>query len=323
MPQRRFDDDREIDESLDSFRSLPLRFRGASSGHVPPHRKGRLTEETRDLLADRRHDEADGDQPVGADRWSTWDQDGSQRGPEPWPDWLITGAATDTELGVLKTGKEADVHLVRRAVPGTHRSCLLAAKRYRTGDHRLFHRDAGYLEGRRVRQSREMRALQRRTGFGRNLIAERWAAAEFDALVRLHQLGVAVPYPVQRTGTELLVEFVGDPDGTGAPRLAQLRPGPAEVASWWDQVVDALEILAGHGLAHGDLSAFNILVHHDRLILIDLPQLVDVVANPGGSGFLERDVRNIAAWFSAHGLDRGTADPGRLLARLRTLAGLG
>src|ERR1044072_3080682 len=81
------------------------------------------------------------------------------RGPPRGRGWVVRElAAADTELGVLKTGKEADVHLIRREVPGTGRRCLLAAKRYRSNEHRMFHRDAGYLEGRRMRRSREMRA---------------------------------------------------------------------------------------------------------------------------------------------------------------------
>ena len=140
-------------------------------------------------------------------------------------------AAVDTELGVLKTGKEADVHLVERAVPGTAHSVLLAAKRYRSAEHRMFHRDAGYVEGRRVRRSRETRAMARRTEFGRDLLAGQWAAAEFAALARLWSDGVAVPYPVSLAGSELLLEFVGSPDGSAAPRLAQLRPDPGRAGA--------------------------------------------------------------------------------------------
>jgi RIO kinase 1 len=124
-------------------------------------------------------------------------------------------AAVDTELGVLKTGKEADVHLVRRGLPDGSREALLAAKRYRSDEHRLFHRDAGYLEGRRVRRSREMRAMESRSAFGRNLIAEQWAAAEFSALSRLWMAGAPVPYPVQQHGTEL--EFLGPRETKGPP----------------------------------------------------------------------------------------------------------
>jgi RIO kinase 1 len=263
----------------------------------------------------------DPDLPGDGDRWSSWDA--GFRGPEPYPQWLVTElAAVDTELGVLKTGKEADVHLVRRSVPGTDRSCLLAAKRYRDAEHRMFHRDTGYLEGRRVRRSRETRAMATRTAFGRQLIAGQWAAAEFAALSRLWELGVRVPYPVQLVGTELLLEFIGE-DGQAAPRLAQTRPDPARLADLWRQLVDALTVLARTGLAHGDLSPYNLLVQDGRLILIDLPQVVDVVANPQGRDFLARDVKVVSAWFRARGIAESVADPDRLTAALLAEAGMG
>jgi RIO kinase 1 len=248
------------------------------------------------------------------DRWSTWDMStAGERGPQPYPEWLVTElAAVDTDLGVLKTGKEADVHLVRRAVPDTERSCLLASKRYRSSEHRMFHRDAGYLEGRQVRRSRENRAMARRTDFGRELIAQQWAAAEFDALCRLHQAGVPVPYPVQILGTELLLKFVGDSDGVAAPRLAQVRDGLEDL---WQQLVEALVTLVRLGYAHGDLSPYNILVGPGgRLVLIDLPQIVDVVANPQGPEFLKRDATVVATWFAARGLP-GTDTLPELLRR--------
>ena len=264
------------------------------------------------------------------DRWSTWDQSSpTERGPRPYPAWLVTDlGATDTELGVVKTGKEADVCLIRRAVPGTDRSCLLAAKRYRSAEHRMFRRDSEYLAGRRVRESRDNRAMAGRTGFGRELIARQWAVAEFAALSRLHAAGVPVPYPVQITGTEVLLEFVGEPDGTAAPRLAELRPRGPELADLWGQLADALRTLAGLGLAHGDLSAYNILVHAGRLVLIDLPQVIDVIAHPRGAEFLDRDAANVAAWFAARGLggDAGQAGvvpgPAGLAAVLRREARL-
>ena len=266
-----------------------------------------------DELAARRHtpDAAPpDDSPDDGDRWSTWD--GGQHGPTPHPDWVVTElAAVDTELGVLKTGKEADVHLVQRAVPGTSRCCLLAAKRYRTAERRMFHRDAAYLEGRRVRRSRETRAMARRTAFGRDLLAGQWAEAEFTALCRLWRLGAPVPYPVQLQGTELLLEYLDEEDGQAAPRLAQLRPQLATLRALWDQLISALLVLTGEGLAHGDLSPFNLLVHRGRLVLIDLPQVVDIVANPQGPAFLARDVRIVTDWFTAHGLPRRIADDGR------------
>jgi len=305
-----------------------------------PDGRGRLTEAERARLAQQREDHADtAGGPAEGDRWSSWD--GAEHGPAPHPSWLITElAAVDTELGVLKSGKEADVHLVERVLPGgdrpgggqalsgqtlsgqalSGRRCLLAAKRYRPADHRMFHRDAGYLEGRRVRRSREMRAMAGRTAFGRNLLAEQWAAAEFGALSRLWSIGAPVPYPAQRAGTEVMLEFLGEPDGIAAPRLAQLRPEPAQLADLWAQLVQALLTLAGEGLAHGDLSAYNLLVHRDRLVLIDLPQVVDVVANPRGAEFLHRDVHNIGSWFAARGLPARLGDPDALLAQLVTEA---
>lgn len=274
------------------------------------------------LPAEDAHDAVDG-LPEG-DRWSTWDQStAGQRGPRPHPDWLVTAlAAVDTELGVLKTGKEADVFLVRRGVPATGESCLLAAKRYRGAEHRLFHRDAGYLEGRRVKQSRTNRAMANRTAFGRQVVAAQWADAEFATLCRLYEAGVPVPYPVQILDTEVLLEFVGDPDGTAAPRLAEIRTRGADLAPLWDQLVEMLVLLARFGLAHGDLSAYNLLVHRDRLVMIDLPQVVDVVANPRGAYFLDRDALNIGKWFTGHDLSGATVPPDELPALLRREAGL-
>jgi RIO kinase 1 len=253
------------------------------------------------------------------DRWSTWDQSvPTERGPKPYPDWLVTElAAVDTELGIVKTGKEADVFLLRRAVPQTDRSCLLAAKRYRSAEHRMFHRDSGYLEGRRTRESRVNRAMSSRSAFGRQAIAGQWAAAEFSALARLYAAGAPVPYPAQVLDTELLLEFIGSPDGIAAPRLAETRPEPAELAGLWDQLVQALVALARDGLAHGDLSAYNLLVHDERLVMIDLPQVVDVIANPRGAFFLTRDAENISRWFTAHGLAGVRPEPGDLAALLR------
>ena len=257
------------------------------------------------LPAEDFYDPVDG-LPEG-DRWSTWDLPAAgDRGPEPYPRWLVTElAAVDTELGVLKTGKEADVYLVRRGVPPSGPSCLLAAKRYRDASHRMFHRDSSYREGRRVRQSRDNRAMAKGTAVGRQMIADQWAGTEFAALCQLHQAGVPVPYPVQLLGTEVMQEFIGEADGTAAPRLAETRPDPAELARLWRQLVRALTTLAGLGLAHGDLSAYNLLVHRGRLIMIDLPQVIDVIAHPRGAEFLDRDAANVARWFTARGL---TAD---------------
>ncbi|HEY0638918.1 MAG TPA: RIO1 family regulatory kinase/ATPase [Pseudonocardiaceae bacterium] len=291
------------------------RRRRARFDDDPADRSQRRFADKRRALATPLLAEPDDPELPDGQRRSTWD--GAIHGPEPRPGWVITeDAAVDVELGVLKTGKEADVHLVLRRLPAGGRETVMAAKRYRGSRHRLFHRDGGYLEGRRVRRSREQRAVARRSTFGRDVIAAQWAVAEFEALARLWSAGVDVPYPVQLAGTELLMEFVGGPDLTAAPRLAGLRPGPAELRDLWQQLTGTLVALAGEGLAHGDLSPYNALVHDGRLVLIDLPQVVDVVANPNGVGFLRRDVTVMSTWFAARGLPPELADPEPLLELL-------
>ncbi|MGH3504710.1 MAG: serine protein kinase RIO, partial [Nocardioidaceae bacterium] len=253
---------------------------------------------------------------LGEDRrWSTWSSvERLMRGPQPRPDWVVTeDGAIDTELGVLKTGKEADVFLIERAVPDDpDRTSLLAAKRYRGADHRAFQRSGAYTEGRQIRKSRDARAAAKATSFGRAVAASHWAATEFDALKSMWTAGVPVPYPVQIDDTEILMEYI-EVDGAAAPRLAQVRPGPATVESYFEQVREAMAVLAGHGWAHGDLSPYNILAQEERLVIIDMPQMIDVVANPNGVDFLQRDCRNVCAWFTPRGLD---VDPEVLLAEL-------
>ena len=123
-----------------------------------------------------------------------------------------------------------------------------------------------------------------------------------------------MPYPVQIIGTEILEEFIGDPETqTAAPRLAAVRAEEKELQDLWEQLVAATSLMARAGFAHGDLSAYNILVHEGRLILIDLPQIVDVVANPQGRDFLIRDATNVATWFAARGLNVSGEDLGREL----------
>jgi RIO kinase 1 len=258
------------------------------------------------------------DDPGEDQRWSTWHSvEPLCRGPEPRPDWVVTSqAAVDTELGILKTGKEADVFLLERAVPDDPGGgVVLAAKRYRGEEHRSFHRSSVYTEGRRTRNSRDTRALAKKTAHGRAVAAGQWAWAEWEALSRFWSLGVPVPYPVQIDGTEILMELV-QVDGEAAPRLAQTRPKGALLESYFEQLRDAMALLASHGVAHGDLSPYNILAAGDRVVVIDLPQAVDIVANPTGMDFLMRDCRNVCTWFAARGLDPRLADEHALFADL-------
>lgn len=245
------------------------------------------------------------DLPAGQ-RWSTWlDVEPLSRGPEPRPSWVVTSqGAIDTELGILKTGKEADVFLIDRTDrQDPTQSVVMAAKRYRSPEHRSFQRSAVYTEGRSMRRSRDERALQRKSAFGREVAAAEWAASEWSALHRCWVLGLPVPYPVQVDGTEILMEWIVDREGDSAPRLAQTRPAVPVLASYFEQARDALMTLVQAGLVHGDLSPYNILVADDRLVIIDLPQLVDLAGNHQGFDFLLRDCTNLCSWFGRRGLE--------------------
>jgi RIO kinase 1 len=144
--------------------------------------------------------------------------------------------------------------------------------------------------------------MAKKSSFGRQLEAGQWAWAEWESLKRCYEAGVPVPYPVQVDGTEILMELV-TADGEAAPRLAATRPEQDLLQHWFDQLRDAMTALAGIGLAHGDLSPYNILAAGERLVIIDLPQVVDVVANPQGTDYLLRDCHNVCTWFARRGLD--------------------
>ena len=317
----RYDDLTDLDE-VDE----PARYRRRRAPRRPPDdaplsrprlvsegRSGRATPDVDDVAASRLPD-------APTSPYSSYDV--ATRGPEPAPGWLVTAlAARDTPLGALKSGKEADVGLLQRAVPGGA-SCLLAVKTYRSAEHRMFHRDAGYLEGRRVRRSRETRALARRTAFGRELAAGQWAVAEFGALCSLWSAGARVPYPVQLIGSELMMQFIGSPDGMAAPRLAAHEASTAAFGDLWHDLIATLEVLAAEGMTHGDLSAYNVLVDEDGCVLIDLPQVVDLIGNPQGMTFLRRDCRNIAAFFARRGVPAADGDMlADHLGRIATPAG--
>lgn len=250
-------------------------------------------------------------------RWSSWGSlERLQRGPDPRPDWVVTtDESIDTELGVLKTGKEADVFLLERSSFDGSQVARMAAKRYRPPDHRAFRRHAGYTQGRRLKDTREARAVATGTAFGKQVAAGVWAQAEWSYLVDLWTSGVPVPYPVQIDELELMMELVVDADGMPAPRLAATRPTRSQLADWFEQLRSALITLCGKGIAHGDLSAYNILAAAEGIVIIDVPQVVDVAANPNALDFLHRDCVNVCTWFTSKGHD---CDAEELFAQLLT-----
>ena len=198
---------------------------------------------------------------------------------------MTSQAAIDTELGILKTGKEADVFLLERAVPDDPtQASVLAAKRYRSEEHRSFHRSAAYTEGRRTRSSRDARALAKKTAHGR---------ARRRRPVGLGRVGGAQALLVGRRAGPLpgADRRHRDPDGvrprsTARRRRGWRRPGRSATCCgrYFDQLREAMAVLARHGVAHGDLSPYNILAAGERLVIIDLPQVVDIVAQPQRDG---------------------------------------
>ena len=209
---------------------------------------------------------------------------------------------------MLKTGKEADVFLLRREVPDTDRSCLLAAKRYRDERHRQFHRSAVYQEGRRTRKSRDARAIRNRSAFGRPADRRPLGQAEFDALRMLTSSARPCRTRRRSSAPNCCWSSSATPTVAPAPRLAEISTRGGRLAGLWQQAVELMVGLAAAGYAHGDLSEFNLLVQDDRLLMIDLPQLVDVVANPQGPSFLDRDASIVAGWFRRRDFPVDTAE---------------
>ncbi|HEX6419481.1 MAG TPA: RIO1 family regulatory kinase/ATPase [Acidimicrobiales bacterium] len=230
------------------------------------------------------------------------------------PAWLTRGGTVDEVLGLLKTGKEAEVFVVERRTLDGRRHAVLAHKRYRPlkvgkGDieaqgftrARTFVDDAIYHEGRRFRYSRDRRAVERMTGYGKRLLAERWPGQELDSLRRAHAAGATVPYPVEFTGDGMLMQLVGE--GTAAaPRLVDARLGPDQLRAALRQLTDDLAALTRAGLVHADLSPYNLLWWRDRVWIIDFPQAVDLVLNPHGFDLLHHDVVTVCTWFARRGV---------------------
>lgn len=252
----------------------------------------------------------------------TWDDDFedpeastylmAEHGPSPVPGWVITsGDARQFERGIVKTGKEAEVYLVERRLGDDVN--LLAAKRYREFEDRMFRNDARYRQGRRTRDSRVARAMSQGSRAGMAFRARQWVETEFATLGRLWTAGVSVPYPVQRLGSEIMIEFLGDEEST-APRLIHFRGSSGEFQDLYDQLVSSVTRMVECGVVHGDLSPYNVLVWGGRVYLIDFPQAVDPILNPDGLALLERDVLNVCSFFDRHGI---TTEPSALIAELK------
>ncbi len=200
---------------------------------------------------------------------------------------LVDDGVIDEVVRSLKSGKEATVYLVRSGEQ------LRCAKVYRDMAQRSFQRRAQYQEGRKVRGSRETRAMSRSTRFGRREQEHEWKNAEVDALYRLAAADVRVPRPIGYFNDVLIMELVTDGLGNPAPRLSEVALTAEVALDYHDFLIRQIVRMLSLGLIHGDLSEFNILLAPEGPVIIDLPQVVNAAGNNAAFAMLERDVNNV------------------------------
>ncbi|MDX2013205.1 MAG: RIO1 family regulatory kinase/ATPase [Myxococcaceae bacterium] len=208
---------------------------------------------------------------------------------------LLDEGIIDEVYQQLKTGKEAEVWLV------SHRGEPVAAKLYKAREFRSFKNDAGYLEGRQVRNTRTQRAMDRGTSFGKQAAEEAWKSAEADALYALHAAGVRVPKPVLFYEGVLLMEVIGDHEGRVAPRLVDAGLSKEQALPLYELLRGEVIKMLAADYIHGDLSEFNILLGVNGPVIIDFPQTVAAARNSRSEPFFKRDLGNLIRFFS--GLD--------------------
>jgi RIO kinase 1 len=204
---------------------------------------------------------------------------------------LVDEGLIDTVVRQLMSGKEAMVYVVRC---GEETRC---AKVYKEADKRSFRQAVDYTENRRVRNSRETRAMAKGTRFGRQVTEAIWQSAEVDALYRLAAAGVRVPVPYNFLEGVLLMELVTDANGDAAPRLNDVAFTRDEAVQHHASLLKEVVRMLCAGVVHGDLSEFNVLLAADGPVVIDLPQAVDAAGNNHAKRMLLRDVENLRNFF--------------------------
>jgi RIO kinase 1 len=204
---------------------------------------------------------------------------------------LVQDGIVDTVARQLMSGKEAMVFVVRC---GDETRC---AKVYKEADRRSFRQAVDYTENRKTKNSRESRAIAKRSRFGRESQEAAWQSAEVDALYRLAAAGVRVPRPYGFHAGVLLMELVTDDDGNAAPRLNDVELAPADAIDLHERLMREVVRMLCAGVVHGDLSEFNILLGADGPVIIDLPQAVDAAGNNHAKRMLLRDVDNLRRFF--------------------------
>lgn len=204
---------------------------------------------------------------------------------------LLHDGLIDEVLGQLMSGKEAEVYIVRCAGE------IRCAKAYKEVKHRSFHKQAQYMEGRKVRNSRRSRAMEKHSSFGRKEQESAWQNAEVDALYLLAAAGVRVPKPHCFFEGVLLMDLVVDAEGEVAPRLNDVDLSAPVARQYHRQLIAEVVRMLCAGIVHGDLSEYNVLVAGDGPVIIDLPQAIDAAGNNNAGRLLMRDVDNLAAYF--------------------------
>lgn len=213
----------------------------------------------------------------------------------------------------LKSGKEATAYCCSGG-PASG-VALVAAKVYRPIESRGFRNDAIYQTGRTAAMKRRDRiAYERKTRFGMEMRFAAWVETEHKTLERFYLAGADVPRPIHRAGEVVLMEFIGDEDGP-APALYQVQLDPDEARHLFQRVLWNIETFLACERVHGDLSAYNILYHQGRAVVIDVPQAVDPAINSSAPELLERDVVNVCSYFRKFGV---RADAQRIASDLWT-----
>ena len=204
---------------------------------------------------------------------------------------LVEEGLIDTVVRQLMSGKEAMVYVVRC---GGETRC---AKIYKEATHRSFRQAVDYTENRKVKNSRQARAMAKGSKFGREAQEAAWQSAEVDALYRLADAGVRVPKPYNFFEGVLLMELITDAHGDAAPRLNDVAFTPEEALGHHAMLIAQVVRMLFAGVVHGDLSEFNILLAEDGPVIIDLPQAVDAAGNNHAKRMLLRDVDNLRGFF--------------------------
>jgi len=204
---------------------------------------------------------------------------------------LVDDGIVDEVLHAVLSGKEASVYAVRC---GDEVRC---AKVYKEAYKRSFKKAAQYQEGRKVRNSRRARAMEKHSKFGRDQQEEAWQNAEVNALYALDRAGVRVPKPFGCFNGVLLMEMVTDEDGDVAPRLIDVSMSAEQAIEDHAVMMHYVKLMLCAGLVHGDLSEFNVLVNEGGPVIIDLPQAVDAAANNNAEAMLTRDIENITNYY--------------------------